>query len=293
MSTGAATEVADVLVIGAGPSGGMVTQTLTQAGLNVVCLEQGDWVTASDFPTNRPEWELLIQKRWAHDPNERAIPADYPTEVSDTDIAPVMYNAVGGSSLFFGAQWPRMLPSDLRVRSTDGVAEDWPLTYAELSAHYDRADQQVGVSGLGGNPAYPPGLDFALPPHPLGRLGMTAARGLNALGWHWWPGTMAIPTARFKELAQCERWGTCEWGCPRGAKASADLAFWVHALRSGATLVTGARVREVTVNARGRVTGATWVDRDGRDHLQQARAVVLCANGIGTARKMPLSRERL
>ena len=284
MSTGAATEVADVLVIGAGPSGGMVTQTLTQAGLNVVCLEQGDWVTASDFPTNRPEWELLIQKRWAHDPNERAIPADYPTEVSDTDIAPVMYNAVGGSSLFFGAQWPRMLPSDLRVRSTDGVAEDWPLTYAELSAHYDRADQQVGVSGLGGNPAYPPGLDFALPPHPLGRLGMTAARGLNALGWHWWPGTMAIPTARFKELAQCERWGTCEWGCPRGAKASADLAFWVHALRSGATLVTGARVREVTVNARGRVTGATWVDRDGRDHLQQARAVVLCANGIGTAR---------
>ena len=52
--------VADVLVIGAGPSGGMVTHTLSQAGLNVICLEQGDWVTSSDFPTSRPEWELPV-----------------------------------------------------------------------------------------------------------------------------------------------------------------------------------------------------------------------------------------
>ena len=121
--------IADVLVIGAGPSGGMVSHVLSQGGLDVVCLEQGDWVTSSDFPTNRPEWELLVQKRWAHHPNERDVAADYPTEVSESDLSPVMYNAVGGSSLFFGAQWPRLLPSDLKVRSVDGVAADWPLSY--------------------------------------------------------------------------------------------------------------------------------------------------------------------
>jgi choline dehydrogenase-like flavoprotein len=271
-------------VIGAGPSGGMVTHVLSEAGLDVVCLEQGDWVSSSDFPTNRPEWELLVQKRWAHHPNERNVEADYPTEVSESDISPVMYNAVGGSSLFFGAQWPRLLPSDLKVRSVDAVAADWPISYAELTRHYDAADQLVGVAGLGGNPAYPDGLDYPLPPHPLGPLGLTAARGLDKLGWHWWPGTVAIPSTRFRDLAQCERWGTCEWGCPRGSKASADLAFWVHNLRSGARLVTGARVREVLVDPAGRARGAAWVDRGAAEHEQAARAVVVCCNGVGTAR---------
>jgi choline dehydrogenase-like flavoprotein len=277
-------DVPDVLIVGAGPSGGMLAHTLAAGGLSVVCLEQGDWVTASDFPTNEAQWELLIQKRWAHHPTERKVAADYPLEVSDTDLAPVMWNAVGGSSLFFGAQWPRLLPSDLKVRSVDGVADDWPITYAELTRHYDNADKIVGVSGLAGNPAYPPGIDFPLPPHPFGKLGMTAAAGVNSLGWHWWPGTVAIPSTRFKELAQCERWGTCEWGCPRGSKASADVAFWVHALRSGARLITGARVREVLIDRQGRATGVSWVDRDGEEHEQRAQAVALCCNGVGTPR---------
>ena len=35
-------DVVDVLVIGAGPSGAVVTHTAAAAGLSVVCLEQGD-----------------------------------------------------------------------------------------------------------------------------------------------------------------------------------------------------------------------------------------------------------
>ena len=31
-----------------------------------------------------------------------------------------------------------------------------------------------------------------MPPIPLGRLGMTAARGFDALGWHWWPVDAAV-----------------------------------------------------------------------------------------------------
>jgi choline dehydrogenase-like flavoprotein len=286
-------ESPDVLIVGAGPAGGMVSHVLTAAGLSVTALEQGDWVTASDFPSNKPEWELLIQQRWAHHPNVRRLPADYPVEVSDSDISPVMYNAVGGSSLFFGAQWPRLLPSDLRVHDIDGVAANWPVSYPELTEHYDEADKIIGVSGLGGNPAYPDGLDYPLPPHPLGRLGRAAARGLNKLGWHWWPGTMAIPSVRYRELEQCARWGTCEWGCPRGSKASADVAFWVHSLRSGATLITGARVREVIVDRGGRACGAMWLDRDGREHEQRAHAVVVCCNGVGTPRLLLNSTSAL
>ena len=89
-------EVADVVVIGSGPSGGVVTHTLATRGFRVVCLEQGDWVNPTDYPANQPEWELLIQAQWAHDPNARRLPADYPLDVSDSDMWPVMFNAVGG-----------------------------------------------------------------------------------------------------------------------------------------------------------------------------------------------------
>ena len=50
----------------------------------------------------------------------------------------------------------------------------------------------MGVSGLAGDPAYPPKPPRAMPPLALGRLGMTAARGFDALGWHWWPVDAAI-----------------------------------------------------------------------------------------------------
>jgi choline dehydrogenase-like flavoprotein len=54
-------------------------------------------------------------------------------------------------------------------------------------------------------------------------------------------------------------------------------------------LVTGARVREVTIDAHGRASGAHWIGRDGVEHHQPADVVVLAANAVGTARLLLLS----
>jgi choline dehydrogenase-like flavoprotein len=283
----------DAVIVGTGPSGAVVAHTLATAGLSVVCLEQGDWVNPSDFPANQPEWELLIQRRWSHDPNIRQLPADYPLEVSDSDMWPVMYNAVGGSSIYYGAEWPRLVPSDFRVRTVDGVADDWPISYADLVPYYDEVDRFIGVAGLGGDPAYPVGLDYPLPPHPLGRAGRRAAEAANKLGWHWWPGANAIPTYKHKTLEPCVRWGVCEWGCPQGAKASFDLIYLPQAMQAGAKVVTGARGNRILTDAQGRASGATYVDRDGTEHVQRARSVIMCANGIGTSRLLLLSATNL
>jgi choline dehydrogenase-like flavoprotein len=279
----------DVVVVGAGPSGAIVSYILADRGFSVACLEQGDWVSPSDYPANNREWELQVQNQWSHDPNIRRLDADYPLDVSDSDMQPVMYNAVGGTTIFYGGQWIRMLPSDFRVRSMDGVASDWPISYEDLHPYYSEMEQFIGVSGLSGDTCYPPGIEYPFPPHPLGRVGLKAAAGANALGWHWWPGTHSIAVSNTKHLARCARWGVCEWGCPEGAKASADLAIWPDALKAGAQLVTGARVRKIESRGDGRVTGVTWIDTAGDEHFQPANAVVVCSNSIGTARLLLLS----
>ncbi len=279
----------DVLVIGAGPSGSVVAHTLSARGFKVVCLEQGDWINPADLPANFPEWELLVQDRWHHDPNVRRRPADYPIDDGPADLHPVMLSAVGGTSVYYGAQWHRLLPSDFRVRTLDGVASDWPISYRELAPYYDQVDAFIGVSGLEGDPARPADVLFQFAPLPIGKAGLRAAAGMNSLGWHWWPGSQAIPPQRFGERPGCARWGTCEWGCPEGAKSSFDLTFWPAALANGARLVTGARVRQVLTDQTGRATGAEYIDRDGRVHVQRADIVVLAANAIGTARLLLLS----
>ena len=55
--------------------------------------------------------------------------------------------------------------------------------------------------------------------------------------------------------------------------------------------MTGARVRRIETDAQGLATGATWVDRDGAEHFEPAKVVVLAANAIGTARLLLLSGD--
>lgn len=279
----------DVLIVGAGPAGSVAAAYLAERGFTVTCLEQGDWHNPSDYPGDKPEWELIAQKWWHPNPNVRERPSDYPCEVSDSDVNPLMFAGVGGSTILYAAHWVRFLPSDFRVRSLDGVADDWPYTYEDLLPYYERIDVEVGTAGLPGDPAYPPGAPPPLPPHPITQIGRVVAQGLNKLGWHWWPAPNAIPTRDYGNLKQCVRYGTCMSGCPNGSKASFDLVFWPKALAHGARLITGARVREITIDALGRATGAIYIDREGREHEEAADVVILAANGVGTPRLLLLS----
>jgi choline dehydrogenase-like flavoprotein len=181
------------------------------------------------------------------------------------------------------------LPSDFRMKTLEGVGDDWPLTYEDLAPYYDRVDIQFALAGVVGDPMYPPGTEPPLPPHPIGKIGRRAASGMNKLGWHWWPSPNAIASQRRGELAQCVRYGTCETGCPEGAKASVDITHWPSAMKQGARLLTNSRVRKITTDARGRADGAVYFDADGVERRQKAKFVVLAANGIGTPRLLLLS----
>jgi choline dehydrogenase-like flavoprotein len=139
------------VVIGAGVSGGVVAKRLVEAGLSVLCLEQGQWPDRADYPGASPEWELRAAKQWSSSPGVRNGPADYPIDVTASDFGVLNFNGVGGGSILYNAQWPRMLPEDFGVRTVDGVADDWPIGYGDLQSYYEATDLDFGVSGLGGN----------------------------------------------------------------------------------------------------------------------------------------------
>jgi choline dehydrogenase-like flavoprotein len=281
----------DVLVIGAGAAGAAVVWMLARAGVGVVCLEQGDWVDPRALPHWRADWELHRHTDWSAEPNVRRLPQDYPVNDAGSPISPLMYNAVGGSTIHWSAHFPRFRPSDFRVRSLDGVADDWPIDYATLEPFFDMNDRMMGVAGITGDPAYPPKSPRQTPPIPLDTLGATMARGFDRLGWHWWPSDSAILTRDYDGRRACINCGPCDLGCPTGAKASTDITYWPKALASGARLETRARVREITLGPDGRVDGALYHDGEGRPREQKARAVVLAANGIGTPRLLLNSRS--
>lgn len=290
MSTTAAHD-ADVLIVGAGPVGAVTALTLASAGIQVVCLEQGVWPDPAKVRAGQLDFEAYSARHWAGDPNIRQTRWDYPVEVSDSDVSVVMNCAVGGGTVLSSQKWHRAKPSDFRVRSMDGVAVDWPFGYAELEPFYNRVERQVGVSGLGGDTAYPPGESPPLPPVPMREFGRRVARAQNELGWHWWPGSNAIATRAYRRLGACTQRGTCSQGCAEGAKFSADVTHWPDAVQAGAALITGARVAKVLIGAHGRAEGVLYLDDQGREHRQTARNVVLAANGIGTARLLLMSAD--
>ena len=174
-----------------------------------------------------------------------------------------------------------MHPSDFRVRSLDGVADDWPVDYATLEPFFAENDRMTGVAGLAGDPAHP-AHEPPMPPLPLGRSGAKIGATMNTLGW--WPSDSAVATTEYDGRAPCINLGHCTPACAQGAKASTDITYWPHAIRAGVELRTNCRVREITTGDDGMATGAVYYDSDGVAQFQPAEVVIMACNGIGTPR---------
>ena len=276
-------EMVDVLIIGSGASGAAVAWSLAETRMKILCLEQGDWVKPSEFPSNGRDWEARRYSDFDISPNKRGRVTDYPVNDDHSPMKVANFNGVGGGTILYTAHFPRMHPSDFRVRSLDGVADDWPVDYATLEPFFTENDRMMGVAGLAGDPA-PPLHQPPMPPVALGKTGMRSARAMNKLGWHWWPSDISIATTEYDGRAPCINLGHCTPGCAQGAKASTDITYWPHALRAGVELRPRCRVREVTTNAQGMASGAIYYDENGVERFQPAEMVILACNGIGTPR---------
>ncbi len=296
-------EEVDFVIVGSGSAGGIIAKELSTAGFSVVVLEQGPYRTDADFERHddfgallAPDKQLLgsldddPQSFRASESEVARVPAGFP---------PAFYaRTVGGSSVHFTANFWRFHPVDFQERSLLGDIPgtgfaDWPLTYDELEPYYSKVDWEIGVSGEPGPFDPPRSRPFPMPPLPVKSSGVLLERGAKALGLNPQPAPMAILSQSYNGRRRCFHCGFClAFGCEHGAKSSTLVTMIPLAEATGnCEIRPESTVHRVELDDRGRAREVVYYDRDGVEHAQLARAVVLSANGAETARLLLMSES--
>ncbi|TNF29314.1 MAG: GMC family oxidoreductase [Deltaproteobacteria bacterium] len=215
---------ADVVVIGTGAGGAPLAATLAQAGLAVALIEEGRTSDRHDYaggPVAR------MDRMWRRRGLDVTVGAT---------LAIPTGRVVGGTTV---------INSGTCFPTPDAVLTAWqrelgfPEDFApdRWSRHLERARAALQVTPAGARE--------------VGAIGDVVARGADALGFEHGP----LP----RNAPGCTGAGTCIFGCPEGAKRSADVAYVPRALDAGAALFTGLPAtrllmrgdRVVAVEARG------------------------------------------
>ncbi|MEP7000819.1 MAG: GMC family oxidoreductase [bacterium] len=287
----------DFVVVGSGAAGGVLAKELSTSGFNVVVMEQGPWQQPAQFTHDElaVERELAMLNR-AFEPNQtfRHSPADQPKLNVGRGL--LYRRAVGGSSVHFAANYWRFRPIDFKEQSKWGSIggtgfADWPITYEELEPYYTKVDWEVGVSGSPGPNDPARSRPYPMPPLPNKSSGVILERAAKALGLQAQVAPMAIASQPYDGRAACGACGHCVYyGCEFGAKSSSLVTMIPKAVATGRCEIrTESTVIRIETNAKGRATGVVYVDKQGREQRQSARAVVVAANGAETTRLLLVS----
>ncbi len=263
----------DLVVVGAGAGGVTLAQRLARKGWRIVLLEKGplwdpdrDWV--SDEKGAAPIY-------WT---DNRIIGGSDPIELGKNNSG----TGVGGSMTHFAGYVPRLHPSDFQVRSADGIAVDWPISYAELKTSFERIELELPVAGQDWPWGDPHGYPHA--PHPIAGAAVVAWEGARKRGIEMRVGPVSITNGRFGNRPHCIYRGFCLQGCKVNAKASPLITHLPDAIEHGVEVRPDSMVTRIeSDDTSGRVTGVVYI-RDGIEHVQKADAVAVCGYAIETPR---------
>ena len=242
---------ADVVVVGSGPTGSVVTHELARAGRKVVLIEEGPPFTPEEFV-------LEGAGSMARTMREGGL------RTTRGYVMPTMQPiALGGGSLVNSAICPR---------APEFVLDDWCTRFdlartrrQDLDPHYDAVGNFLGIAPT--------------PDDVQGSRNLLFRDGCRALGYSSEP----IP----RNVRGCRGSGECFTGCRNRAKQSMDLSYIPAAIELGARVLTSLRVVKVLANERraeavvGRVV-EPFTGRLGPRFRVNARVVVLAAGCVAT-----------
>jgi len=239
-------EHVEVLVIGSGAGGACVAATAAEAGKQVLLLEEG-------LPYGRGDYEASFSQMTAE-----IMRSGGATVIMGRSPIPYLEGRVlGGSTVLNGGMcW----------RTPEAVLDEWVqerglelLSPARMEPYFELVEevidaryQDLGSEG-GNNHAF--------------------KRGAEALGWSL--------QRNKRNQRHCVGTNDCVTGCPTGAKRSAALTWVPRLLKAGGTVITGARVERVIVEA-GRAKGVSGRLVGGQLLEVSADAVVVACGAVQT-----------
>jgi len=318
----------DVVVVGLGWTGGILSKELTEAGLKVVALERGGLPSpGKDFavPYIRDELRYVVRHELMqnaardtltirNNPSQEALPMRRLGSFLPGE-------GVGGSGTHWSGHTWRWTDMEFKVRSmyeerygksfipADMTIQDWGITYDELEPYYDKFEYTAAVSGKagnikgqiqpGGNPFEAPrARDYALPALTPILSGVMFAEAAKNNGYHPFPRPSANASRAYtnpdgSKYGACQYCGYCQrFGCEANAKGSPLVSVIPIAMRNpNFELRANSWVTKVLKDSDGkRVTGVTYTNvLNGEEFEQPAGIVLLCAYAINNVHLMLLS----
>ena len=259
-------KVYDVCIIGSGAGGGTAAKVLTEGGLNVVMLEAGP---LSESPHRLQRARVAVStapSRSGHRGKARhelngeflapngfwQIDGEPYTTAPGSNFRWFRSRIEGGRTNHYGRISLRISPSDMKARSRDGLGDDWPITYEELSPYYDKVEEFIGVFGSKENLADAPDGVFLPPPKP--RCTETLVKkACDHLNITCIPSRMAVITKPVNGRAPCHYCAQCGRGCISASNFSSSQVMIPPAHATGRfTLIPNAMAREVIVGKDGK-----------------------------------------
>ena len=300
-------KVYDVCIIGSGAAGGTAAMLLAEGGLNVVMLEAGPMLDPrKDFEEHVWPYELehrgvgpggkflniRVESEFLAPNGAWEIEGEPYTSAPGSDFRWFRSRILGGRTNHYGRISLRNSEWDFKPRSTDGVGDDWPISYQDLAPYYDKAEGFIGIYGSRDGVASTPDGIFQPPPLPR-CTDRIVKKACDRLGITCVAGRRAVLTRPLNGRAPCHYCGQCGRGCISASNYSSSQVMIFPTLATNRLdIISMAMAREILVDEDGMPNAVSYVDKTTKQEKQvRAKAFVVAASACESARLLLNSKS--
>ncbi len=273
----------DVIVIGSGPGGASLTQSIASTGKKILLIERGNYL-----PRTQKNWsakEVFVNKIYQT--------PDTWYDKNDKSFHPGLHYYVGGNSKVYGAALFRLRERDFEeVQHAEGISPAWPVKYDVFEPYYEQAEKLFHVHGNRGEDPNEPWSKGGFPYPGVAHEGKVQELSDTLLhdGLHPFHLPLGIlldekdgkPTPT-SICIKCDAFDG--FPCLLNGKADAQVMCVDPTLAAfpNVTLLTNAHVTKLGTDPSGKTITDVHVVIDGTEHRLSADIVVLACGALSSA----------